>query len=164
MTRLAVEGPRGRGGRALLFAGGSYSGGMVAAEGATEGTRPGRALGLPADGVGSVATMGAKVLAFVIDIVLSALLAWVLTAPEPPQNWSLVVWAVMTVVAVGLFGFTPGQAALGIRVAPLGRSIVGLWAVPRTVLVFLIVPPLLVNQDLRGLHDRWCRTVVVRMR
>ena len=137
---------------------------MVATEGATEGTYPGRALGLPEEGVGSVATMGAKVLAFVIDILLSALLAWVFTAPEPPQNWSLVVWACMTVVAVGSFGFTPGQAALGVRVAPLGRSIVGLWAVPRTVLVFLIVPPLLVNQDVRGLHDRWCRTVVVRMR
>ena len=138
---------------------------MVATDGTAEQTYSGQALGLPASAVGSVATMGAKIGAFVIDILLSALLAWAITAPEPPKNWSLAIWAGMTIVTVGLFGFTPGQAALGIRVAPLGRSsMVGLWAVPRTVLVFLIVPPLLVNADMRGLHDRWCRTVVVRMR
>ena len=33
---------------------------------------------------------------------------------------SLLVWAVMTVLTVGLFGITPGQAALGIRVVPIG--------------------------------------------
>jgi uncharacterized RDD family membrane protein YckC len=38
------------------------------------------------------------------------------------------------------------------------------WAVPRTALVFLIVPPLVVNADGRGLHDRLCRTIVLRTR
>jgi uncharacterized RDD family membrane protein YckC len=31
-------------------------------------------------------------------------------------------------------------------------------------LTFLIVPPLLVNVDGRGLHDRLCRTIVLRLR
>ena len=53
---------------------------------------------------------------------LSALVAWWITAPEAPRNTSLVVWAVMTVVTVGAFGITPGQAALGIRVVPLGQD------------------------------------------
>jgi uncharacterized RDD family membrane protein YckC len=72
----------------------------------------------------------------------------------------------MTVVTVGLFGITPGQAALGIRVVPLraGGAFVGLWAIPRTVLIFLIVPPLLLDANGRGLHDRLCRTVVLRIR
>ena len=83
--------------------------------------------------MGSVASIGARIGAFVIDIVLSALVAWLITAPEPPQNTSLLVWAVMTVVTVGLFGITPGQAALGIRVVPIGGgSFVGAWAIPRT--------------------------------
>lgn len=112
----------------------------------------------------SVAGMGARIGAFLVDIALAAGLAWIFTAPEAPQNLSLVVWAVMTVVMVGVFGFTPGQAAVGIRVAPLGRTFVGLWAVPRTALIFLIVPPLVTNADGRGWHDRLCRTVVVRMR
>ncbi len=62
---------------------------------------------------------------FVIDVVLSFLVAWLFTSPALPKNWSLVVWAAMTVVAVGVFGFTPGQFAVGIRVAPLGRPAAG---------------------------------------
>ena len=138
---------------------------MVSTEGTAEQYYPGRGLGLPAQGVGSVASLGRRIGAFVIDIVLSALVAWVITAPEPPQNMSLLVWAVMTVVTVGLFGITPGQAVLGIRVVPFGGgSLVGAWAIPRTLLVFVIIPPLLVNVDGRGLHDRLCRTIVLRTR
>ena len=138
---------------------------MVSTEGTAEQYYPGRGLGLPAQGIGSVASLGRRIGAFVIDIVLSALVAWVITAPEPPQNMSLLVWAVMTVVTVGLFGITPGQAVLGIRVVPFGGgSLVGAWAIPRTLLVFVIIPPLLVNVDGRGLHDRLCRTIVLRTR
>jgi uncharacterized RDD family membrane protein YckC len=130
-----------------------------------ENAHQGQRFGLPATGVGSVATMGQRVTAFLIDIALSFLIALLITRPELPRNWSLIVWAAMTVLAVGVFGFTPGQAALGIRVAPLGgRALVGLWSVPRTVLTFLIIPPLLTDADGRGLHDRLCRTVVVRSR
>lgn len=130
-----------------------------------EQQHPGSSLGLPAQGVGAVAGFGSRLGAFVLDIVVSALAAWAFTAPAAPQNWSLVVWVVLTVVTVGVFGQTPGQAALGIRVVPVdGRSLVGLWAVPRTALVFVIVPPMLMNADGRGLHDRLCRTVVIRSR
>ncbi len=137
----------------------------MTAEGPAEQVYPGKALGLPSTGVGAVASVGRRAAAFVIDILLSALAAWAITAPEPPRNTSLVVWALMTVVTVGLFGITPGQAALGIRVVPMsGGSFVGLWAIPRTVLTFLIVPPLLQDQNGRGLHDRLCRTIVLRLR
>src|SRR5690242_16920862 len=114
--------------------------------------------------------MGARVGAFLIDIVLSALVAWWITAPEAPRNISLLVWPVMPDVTAALFGITPGQAARGIRVVPLDpdksrmRSFVGLWAIPRTALIFLIVPPLLLDANGRGLHDRLCRTVVLRVR
>lgn len=135
---------------------------MVSAD---EQTYPGKRFGLPVAGVGSAASMGRRVGAFLIDLVLSGLLATVFTWPHLPRNLSLLVWAVMTVLSVGLFSFTPGQWATGIRVAPLrGRSLVGLWAVPRTALVFLLLPPLLTDADGRGLHDRLCRTVVVTMR
>ncbi len=140
----------------------------TASEDPTAGTGrdyPGRSFGLPAAGVGSVASTSRRIAAFAIDIVLSALAAWAFTAPDPPQNTSLILWSVLTVVTVGLFGITPGQAALGIRVVPVGGgSFVGAWAIPRTVLVFLIVPPLLLNADGRGLHDRLCRTIVLRVR
>jgi len=126
---------------------------------------PGQWLNLPATGAGSVASLGARVAAFVIDLVLSFAVAYLFTRPDLPKNWSLLVWAVMTVIAVGTFGFTPGQAMVGIRVASIRmKSFVGLWAVPRTLLTFVIVPPLILDADRRGLHDRLCRTVVIRTR
>ncbi len=109
--------------------------------------------------------MGVRVGAFVLDILLAFLIALLFTRPELPKNWSLLVWAALTVVAVGLFGFTPGQAVCGIRVAPLGGPVlVGVWALPRTALIFAMVPVLLTDVDGRGLHDRLCRTVVIRTR
>ncbi len=125
---------------------------------------PGSRLGLPDSGAGSAAPMGVRVGAFALDLLVSFLIALLFTRPELPRNWSLLAWAVMTVVAVGLFGSTPGQVVCGLRVAPLGRTLVGLWSIPRTALTFLIVPVLITDVDGRGLHDRWCRTVVVRTR
>jgi uncharacterized RDD family membrane protein YckC len=137
----------------------TYSGGVTTVD------HPGSALGLPKSGPGSVASMGLRIGAFVLDLVVSFLVALAFTRPELPQNWSLVVWLAMTVFAVGLFGSTPGQVACGIRVAPLGgRAVVGLWAIPRTALTFVIVPVLVTNADGRGWHDRICRTVVIRSR
>ncbi|NNG37513.1 RDD family protein [Nakamurella aerolata] len=131
----------------------------------------GTGLELPASGVGSAASIGSRVLAFVIDIALSAGVAALFTLPDAPKNWSLLVWAVMTVLSVGLFGFTPGQWLMGIRVAVVGAAsddrragLVGWWAVPRTALTFLLIPVLLMDANGRGLHDRLCRTVVVRAR
>lgn len=138
---------------------------MVTAEGPAEQIYPGKGLGLPNTGVGSVASLSRRAAAFGIDILVSALAAWAITAPAGPGNTSLFVWAAMTVLTVALFGITPGQAAVGIRVVPMGGgSFVGLWAIPRTVLIFLIVPPLLQDNNGRGLHDRLCRTIVLRLR
>lgn len=109
--------------------------------------------------------MGTRVLAFLVDLALSFGVALLFTRPDLPQNWSVAVWAVMTVLAVGIFGFTPGQALLGIRVARVdGAALVGFWAIPRTALTFVIVPPLITDADGRGIHDRLCRTIVIRTR
>lgn len=109
--------------------------------------------------------MGRRVGAFVIDIALAALAGWVFTYPDPPQNLSLVIWAGITIVTVAVFGITPGDAAVGIRVASVrGALFVGFWALPRTILIFLVVPPLIVDADGRGVHDRLCRTIVVTTR
>lgn len=147
----------------------AYPGGVSSSSAPVPGG--GSALELPATGVGSAATLGQRVLAFAIDIALSAGVAALFTLPAAPKNWSLVVWAAMTVLSVGLFGFTPGQWLLGIRVAVVGApssarraGLVGWWAIPRTALTFLVVPVLLMDANGRGLHDRLCRTVVVRAR
>ena len=128
----------------------------------------GERFGAPKEGVGAVAPFGLRLVAFVLDCVLSALVAWPFTAPEAPRNWSLVAWFALTMIGVAVFGSSPGQAVMGVRVAtlrPVGQSqFIGWWAVPRTILVALFVPPLLQDFDGRGLHDRLCRTIVVRAR
>jgi hypothetical protein len=127
---------------------------------------PGERLGLPKDGPGSVAGTGVRALALLIDAVLAGLVAGLFTAPELPRNWSLLAWFLITVTAVAFFGFTPGMKVLGIRVARLGeKPMVGaVRAVPRTLLVALIIPAAIWDADRRGLHDKLSGTVVVRTR
>ncbi|HKV22686.1 MAG TPA: RDD family protein, partial [Mycobacterium sp.] len=76
----------------------------------------------------------------------------------------LVVWFVIGAVSVRLFGFTPGQYALGLIVIPVdNREHVGFGrALARGLLIALVIPPLFTDTDLRGLHDRLTMTAVVR--
>ncbi len=76
----------------------------------------------------------------------------------------LVVWFVLGVVSVRLFGFTPGQFALGLMVISVdGRLHVGIGrAAVRGLLIGLVVPPLFTDSDGRGLQDRLTATAVVR--
>jgi uncharacterized RDD family membrane protein YckC len=76
----------------------------------------------------------------------------------------MVIWFVIGAASVRLFGFTPGQYALGLIVIPVdNRQHVGLGrALVRGLLIALVVPPLFTDSDLRGLHDRLTNTAVVR--
>ena len=68
----------------------------------------------------------------------------------------LIVWFLLGAVSVRLFGFTPGQFALGLVVVPVdGRQHVGFGrALVRGLLIALVIPPLITDTDLRGLQDR----------
>jgi uncharacterized RDD family membrane protein YckC len=76
------------------------------------------------------------------------------------------IWFVLGVVSVRLFGFTPGQFALGLAVVRLhGTAVlhVGVGrAAARGLLIALVIPPLFTDSDGRGLHDRITGTAVVR--
>ena len=76
----------------------------------------------------------------------------------------LIVWFVLGAVSVRLFGFTPGQFALGLMVVPVdGRQHVGFGrALVRGVLIAVVIPPLITDADLRGLQDKVTNTAVVR--
>jgi hypothetical protein len=76
----------------------------------------------------------------------------------------LATWLVLGVVAVRLFQFTPGQFALGLRVASVDeRRNVGLGrAAARGVLIAVVIPALFVDVDGRGIQDRLTGTAVVR--
>ena len=135
---------------------------------------PGQRLGLPERGAGSVASMGKRLLAFVVDCVAAGLITSVFVHPHladpasmQAQNyWSLLAWLLITVIGTSFFGITVGMALLRIRVARMdGTAMVGpLRALPRAVLVALIVPAVIWNSDSRGLQDRLAGTIVVNVR
>ena len=73
--------------------------------------------GAPREGEsGSVAPAGPRLAAFGVDIVLSALVAGIFTAPELPRNRSLLVFAVLYFGFTVLAQQTPGMRLVKLRV------------------------------------------------
>jgi uncharacterized RDD family membrane protein YckC len=126
------------------------------------GRWPGERLGLAQDGPTSMAPWGRRVLALVIDWFIPALVSNVWF-----QGHSLVtlgLFVVLQVLGVGLLGTTIGKRLVRIQVVRVGGAMTGLpKALLRTVLLCLIVPPLVIDGDGRGLHDRAAGTVQIRM-
>jgi uncharacterized RDD family membrane protein YckC len=124
----------------------------------------GASLGLPESGPGSLAAFSTRVVAFLVDAVIAALVAALFTAPDLPGNWSLLPFGLIYVATLVAFGQTPGMRLLGLRLAhPREGQRLALWrAVVRTALLMLLVPALVVDADGRGLHDRLTDTAVVR--
>jgi len=124
-------------------------------------TYPGEWFGLPEDGPRSVAGMGRRVVALLIDWAVCTLIA---VALFHDQYWTLVVFAVQDYLLTALAGITLGKRLAGIRVARLDGKPVGLlWGLVRTVLLLTVIPPLVTDHDLRGLHDRAANTIVIRL-
>ena len=122
---------------------------------------PGEKFGLPEDGPRSVASMGRRVIALLIDWVVCTLIA---VALFHDQYWTLVVFAVQDYLLTALAGMTLGKRLVGIRVARLDGKPVGLlWGLVRTLLLLTVIPPLVTDRDLRGLHDRAANTIIIRL-
>jgi hypothetical protein len=128
---------------------------------ASSATYPGRRFGLPETGPGSVAVMPRRMLALLIDWLLSMVIAYWLTRS---QFWTLVVFAIEVYVLTALTGCTVGKRVAGIRVMRTGGGPVGFrWSLVRTAILLTVIPPLLTDRDLRGMHDRASDTIVVRL-
>ena len=136
------------------------------------GRYPGERLGLPREGVGAAAGFGRRLAAITVDWFLALFIAGLFTGANPLEpgttnlSWIVLgVWFVLTATSVAAFGITPGMTLLGIRVASLDSTLVGVpRALLRTALLALFIPALARDADGRGWHDRATRTVVVRTR
>jgi uncharacterized RDD family membrane protein YckC len=79
------------------------------------------------------------------------------------QYLTIAVFAVETYLLTALTGFTVGKRLLGLRVVRLDGKPVGfLWSLVRTLLFLAVIPALVFDGDLRGLHDKAADTVVIR--
>ncbi|MFZ1164047.1 RDD family protein [Mycobacterium sp.] len=130
---------------------------------------PGQPLGLPEHGPGSLARMARRLVALLVDWLLAyGLAALGMTLGLIPlralSTAVLVIWLVLGMLAVRLFEFTPGQLALGLRVASVDERLhVGLGrAAARGVMIAFVIPALFVDVDGRGIQDRVTGTAVVR--
>jgi uncharacterized RDD family membrane protein YckC len=107
-----------------------------------------------------VAGIGRRFGALVIDWLMCEIIAIALFRD---LYWTFVVFAVENYLLTALTGYTAGKRLLGVRVARLDGKPVGLvWALVRTVLLLAVIPPLIFDGDLRGLHDKAANTVVIR--
>jgi len=123
----------------------------------------------------SVAPLGRRAVALLADWVLCELIVAAVTrhslysgASDPRYfatlYWTLLVFGLEVWLLTAISGLTVGKRLLGIRTIRTNGGRVGLgWALLRTVLLLFVVPPLLADRDLRGLHDRATDTIVVRM-
>jgi uncharacterized RDD family membrane protein YckC len=142
-------------------AGTGYRGAMATDASTATQAYPGQRFGLPEQGPLSVAPMGRRVLALFVDWLLSMLIAYWITRS---QFWTIAVFAVEVYLLTALTGCTVGKRILGIRVIRTGGGPVGFrWALVRTAILLTVVPPLLSDRDLRGLHDRASDTIVVNI-
>jgi len=122
---------------------------------------PGEKFGLPKDGPRSVASMARRLGALLIDWFACMLISLALFHS---QYLTLAIFAVQDYLLTALTGLTLGKRLVGIRVARLDGKPVGFgWALVRTLLLLAVIPPLVTDDDLRGLHDRAANTIVIRL-
>ncbi|MET8650344.1 MULTISPECIES: RDD family protein [Nocardia] len=126
---------------------------------------PGEHLGLPKSGAGSIAGQGRRIAAMFVDWLMAVGIS-LLILRHVNANLPLLIWFVVGVAAVTLFGFTPGQYFLRLRVLRVDAAVpVGfVRALARQVLLIFVVPALFTDADGRGMHDRATGTAVVNAR
>ncbi|HYO85566.1 MAG TPA: RDD family protein [Dermatophilaceae bacterium] len=128
---------------------------------------PGKRLGLPEAGPGSVARLGRRTLAIFVDWIACSLIAAGVLGYRLGEGGAggfkpLLVFAVVNLLMVGTAGYTMGHRLFGMRVERCPRGYAGpVRALVRSALLCLAIPALIWDRDERGLHDRLAGTVVL---
>ena len=128
----------------------------------------GQRLGLPSTGPGSLGATGRRLAALAVDWAISYGLAYLMVGKKllaDGQFAALSLLAVCYLVGLAINGATFGMAIFGLRVRMLDGGKPTFFAiVMRTVLLFLVIPPVVWDQDGRGLHDLLAKTLIVSTR
>ncbi len=136
------------------------------------GSYPGERLGLPREGVGSLASFSARLAAFGVDIIACALMAGLLNiwVQDPTavqrQGASIVVLTIEQLLLVALTGQTLGMRLLDLKVLrfkDVTRPPGMVAAAVRTLVLMLTVGLAgFFTKNGRGLHDLAAGSVVIR--
>ncbi|ALA67690.1 RDD family protein [Corynebacterium lactis] len=148
-----------------------------------ESDYPGQALGLTPSGPGSQATLLRRSGGILIDWVICIFLTVAFTPFYKPSQAQLdqfgdsfiawqsfvatltpVIFLVLGTVSVWLFARTPGQWAMKMGVARIddpSKRVGFVRAFVRSLLTIFLLPPAIVDSDMRGMHDRATGTAVI---
>lgn len=136
------------------------------------GTEPtqsyaGSLLGLPPAGPGSLAPLGRRFVAILLDWFVAQGVTWAFFHQAVGQTGArsfvpLAVFAVLTVVSLAAVAATLGHWLLGLQLRQVRPGTWPLQVLIRTLLLCLFLPAVLTAKDGRGLHDVAAGTVLVR--
>ncbi len=135
-------------------------------------TWPGKRIGLPQAGAGSLAGFWRRLAAITFDWLTAYLVATALfrdtsnpLATVDPWLITL-VFLVAQIASIGVLDGSPGHLVFGMRVLRLdGRNRVGfVKAMTRSLLLCLLIPAVIWDADGRGMHDKAAGTALVMFR
>lgn len=76
---------------------------------------------------------------------------------------TLLIFIGMQIVMTVVVNASVGHALLGLRVVPMEGGLLGVWRpVVRALLIALVIPAMMWDDNNRGLHDRASRTILLR--
>ncbi len=145
------------------------AGGWLAGPPIPSGQVPGVRLGFPAEGPGSVASIGARIGAFIIDAIIANGVGYIpflfgVRYTQDTRNFTVFgAFLLMELILDASYGQTVGKRVLGIRVIKVdGTGLASFpWVLLRTVLLGALIPAVVWDRDRRGLHDKASGTIVV---
>ena len=121
---------------------------------------PGKKFGLPQSGPRSVPGWNRRIAGLLIDWVLAMGVSAVFFGFD--STAILLMYIALHIIGGLLVAGSPGHLITKIRIAPITGGRLGLLApIVRPVLIALVIPPLLNDDDMRGAHDRLVGTILV---
>ncbi|MFT6973103.1 MAG: hypothetical protein ACJAV4_000319 [Pontimonas sp.] len=126
----------------------------------TTGDYPGKKFGLPLKGPRSTPTYVRRALGLAADWAICVGISIIFF----DFNGLATLGVFVAISALGglIFAGSPGHLIARIRIAPIrGGALGALAPLARPVLIALVIPALITDSDLRGLHDRLVGTILV---
>ena len=121
---------------------------------------PGKKFGLPESGARSTPSYLRRVGALVVDWSLAVVISILFF--DYRALGTLVIFVVISALTALLTAGTPGHLIFRIRIAPVRGGALGIiQPLIRPLLIALVLPALLTDEDMRGAHDRLVGTILV---
>jgi len=121
---------------------------------------PGKRFGLPLSGSRSTPTYLRRAGGLIIDWGLSVLISWLFF--DFDGFTTLAIFVGLHMLGGLIIAGSPGHLILRMRIAPIKGGALGVIApLVRPLLIALVIPAVITDDDLRGLHDRLVATILV---